>query len=258
MSAADQTCVEAWAAARRAGTLDAIRSFIASHPECAREVEDARLTLEIAGTPTMGGGQGSSQNRFSAVGRILPPAMPLASEGGGYGIILINRAGPRNRQACEAMRRVLTFEVAPVDGRADAVDGIFLYRRPIYWPVTRAPDRVTCETLLRSYDFDRAWSNVPDPDRMAGAGPFVMIIREDREMMALFDFSALPADEFDRQFDAVVKYMSRNPAIWKQAYYKKANLRQQMRKFVGEDLGNVALVVSRLVPIPTASASTVK
>ncbi|MFZ4603416.1 MAG: hypothetical protein ACOYM8_13280, partial [Caulobacterales bacterium] len=121
---------------------------------------------------------------------------PLISEGGGYGLVIMRRGGPRNRLACDAFSKALPFTSEAVTGRPlRTIDGV-VYRRPIYWPLNTSAlpaSQTTCETMVANYDYDRA---AIIASRFQGGlpsgGPFVVLVRADGRRAGVFDFGAVP------------------------------------------------------------------
>lgn len=241
-------CAAAWDEARADGSAPAIEAFIRDYPAC-KEVREAQDRLELVSSPSLGG----NRVRYSPVGRIVPPGAPLRAEGGGYGVVLLRRSmtDDRNLKACEVMHRALRFEVAAVDRRPERIDDFLVYRRPVYWPVISAPAGAewTCAEMLGRYDAVRAWLPFDSP-RFSRPGPYVVLIRERGDEAAVFDFSGVPADEFPRQFDAVVLHMTRDSSIWRESYFVESTFRQRMRKLLAEDNYDAVMVLASLVGLP--------
>ena len=129
------------------------------------------------------------------------------------------------------------------------MDGVLVYERPVYWPVT-VPTQVECGQMLQNYDFDRAavaLQRVPNWDRL-GRGPFIVVRKANGSQAGIFDFSGVATADFDEQFAAVVNYMSQRDDVWSANFYHPATFRQTLRLYVKER-PNLVIVVASLIDL---------
>lgn len=187
---------------------------------------------------------------YLPVGRIVERSQAFVPEGGGYAVVLLKR-GTANRgpQACAELRKSMDTRVGPVDGRPMSMDGVLVYERPVYWPVT-VRTQVVCSAMLQYYDFDRAMvslQRVPNWDRL-GRGPFIVVRKAIGSQAGFFDFSSVATADFDEQFAAVVNYMSQRDDVWSPSFYYPATFRQSLRRYVKER-PNLVEVIAGLIDL---------
>lgn len=184
-----------------------------------------------------------SNGQYTAVGRFLTRSAAPTSVGGGYAVVLLSEHAERNRDACNIFTRVLEFTSDAVDARPLLIDGVEVYRRPVYW-LTHQPLQATaeCEDMLRRYDFARSAivlsrlrQGMNEPRLGRGDGPYLAIIRADGGVASVVNFSEIPLDEFRRVFIAFLRDVAHDPAIWRNGYYRDATWRERLRKSLAED-----------------------
>lgn len=172
---------------------------------------------------------------YVPAGRLLGRGDPMIAEGGGYGVILLRRGASENLAACQVFVRSLGFTNTRDDGLVEQVDGVFVYRRPIYWPTlhdisaTRASD---CSTVLANYDYDRAAIMLARLRATNRAGPFMVIWRANGASAGLFDYSELSQIDLDRQFDRSLFNLAQSDRIWDPAFYEPNAFNRSLRALI--------------------------
>jgi hypothetical protein len=190
-----------------------------------------------------------------AVGRIAYGGVPLVSENGGYGVVLLMSGNEeRNIEVCDEFRQRSIFKSQSAGKEVIQYTNVDeqLPERPVYWLDSRLSgpaDLSDCQFRVRHYNYSQAYSYLVKIGLPPGDGPFLVVWKESGPNQAttkagVFDLSDTPKSEFRRSIHAFLVYISHAPEAWNPEFYKEATLREQIKKFLDEDLTMVGSLIS--------------